>query len=83
MNIVYGFPCVENPHNFSPDVECCTEAEILAWDDARQRWDAGGRDVRKLRCESTYDDAGRLIQHVTRTSWGIGTNYMEDDIDGY
>ena len=24
---VYGFPCVENPHDFTPDSESCTAEE--------------------------------------------------------
>ena len=42
---VYGFPCVENPHDFTPDSESCTEAEITFWEDAKKRWDAGEHDV--------------------------------------
>lgn len=76
---VYGFPCVENPHDFWPDKESCTEAEIAFWEDAKKRWDAGERGVRGARCESVYDDQGNLKVHVTRTSWGIGTNEVEMD----
>ncbi len=74
---VYGFPCVENPHDFEPDQECCTPAEIAFWEDAKKRWDAGERDVRGARCGSTYDADGKLLMHVTRTSWGIGVNYVD------
>ena len=76
---VYGFPCVENPHDFEPDAESCTPAEIAFWEDAKKRWDAGERDVRGARCGFVKDDAGN-IAHVTRTSWGIGVNYI--DIEG-
>lgn len=84
-DVVYGFPCVENPNDFSPDTECCTAEEIAFWEDAKRRWDAGERDVRGARCESTFDDDGQLIKHVTRTSWGIGVNSVEwedDDPEG-
>lgn len=74
---VYGFPCVENPHDFSPDRESCTEAEIAFWEDAKKRWDAGERDVRGARCETIRDDQGNMKAHLTRTSWGIGANSFE------
>ena len=75
----YGFPCVENPHDFSPDVESCTPEEIAFWEDAKRRWDAGERDVRGNRCETIAGDKGEMVMHVTRTSWGIGVNMFEMD----
>jgi hypothetical protein len=33
---IYGFPCVENPHDFTPDEESCTPAEIAFWEDAKK-----------------------------------------------
>jgi hypothetical protein len=80
-DVVYGFPCVENPHDFTPDGECCTPEEIAFWEDAKKRWDAGERDVRGARCETVRDDKGEMVAHFTRTSWGIGTNYYEWDDD--
>ena len=74
---VYGFPCVENPHDFSPDRESCTPEEIAFWEDAKKRWDAGERDVRGARCETVRDDTGDMVAHITRTSWGIGVNSYE------
>lgn len=81
---VYGFPCVENPHYFKPDEESCTPEEIAFWQDSKKRWDSGERDVRGLRCASTYDSEGNLLMHTTQTSWGIGVNMveMEDDEHG-
>lgn len=73
---IYGFPCVENPHDFSPDRECCTPEEIAFWEDAKKRWDAGERDVRGARCE-TIRNSGEVTAHFTRTSWGIGINEVE------
>lgn len=29
-NGCYGYPCVENPHDFFPDVECCSPEELEA-----------------------------------------------------
>lgn len=74
---IYGFPCVENPNDFSPDVESCTPEEIAFWEDAKVRWDAGERDVRGKRCTSTYDKDGNLAMHTTSTSWGIGVSMVD------
>jgi hypothetical protein len=74
---VYGFPCVENPHDFSPDGESCTPEEIAFWEDAKKRWDAGERDVRGARCETLTNEQGEYRGHITRTTWGIGVNSIE------
>ena len=77
---VYGFPCVENPNDFSPDEKSCTPEEIAFWEDAKKRWDAGERDVRGKRCSFVEgDEAGRRAMHITATSWGIGVNMVEMD----
>jgi hypothetical protein len=47
----------------------------------RKRWDAGERDVRGARCETVRDDEGKMVMHMTRTSWGIGINMVEMDED--
>ena len=78
---VYGFPCVENPHDFTPDEESCTADEIAFWEEAKRRWDAGEPDVRGARCHSLTGENGELLGHVTATSWGIGTNWVEMDED--
>jgi hypothetical protein len=77
VEAVYGFPCVENPHDFTPDSECCTPAEIAFWEDAKKRWDAGERDVRGARSYSTFNGDGELVMHTTSTSWGIGVNMVD------
>jgi hypothetical protein len=74
---VYGFPCVENPHDFEPDRECCTDAEIAYWEQAKVRWDAGERDVRGQRCGSMFSADGTLAAHIIATSWGIGVNVVD------
>ena len=76
-DVVYGFPCVEDPNDFSPDGESCTPAEIVFWEDAKKRWDAGERDVRGARCETVRNETGETTAHFTRTSWGIGVNNIE------
>jgi hypothetical protein len=75
----YGFPCVENPHDFTPDEESCTPEEIAFWEDAKVRWDAGELDVRGKRCGWLTDPEGKIKGHVTQTSWGIGVNMVEMD----
>lgn len=35
----YGFGHGGNPHNFSPDYEVNTDAEIKAWKEACELWD--------------------------------------------
>lgn len=60
---IYGFPCVENPHDFTPDSECCTAEEIAFWEQAKRRWDAGERDVRGARCGPLVDDDGNIVGH--------------------
>jgi hypothetical protein len=78
---VYGFPCVEDPHDFTPDEESCTPEEIAFWEDAKRRWSAGERDVRGNRCATMRNENGEVAMNVTRTSWGIGVN-MVDFEDG-
>jgi hypothetical protein len=74
---IYGFPCVEDPNDFTPDAECCTPEEIAFWEDAKKRWEAGERDVRGARCEWLSESVD-----VTRTSWGIGVNMVEMEDEG-
>lgn len=73
---VYGFPCVENPHDFTPDPECCTPEEIAFWEEAKKRWDEGERDVRGRRCHDLISETGEIAGHVTQTSWGVGINVI-------
>lgn len=76
----YGYPCVENPHDFTPDYESCSDAEIAFWEDSKKRWDAGERDVRGARSASIKDPcSGNLVCHITGTSWGIGTSMIGED----
>jgi hypothetical protein len=35
---IYGFPCVSNPHDFEPDRECCSPAEVEAHRLAKEHW---------------------------------------------
>lgn len=80
--VSYGFPCVENPHDFEPDHESCTPEEVAFHAEAKKRWDSGERNVRGNRSEWLTNDKGERVMHITRTSWGIGTNTFEIDEDG-
>lgn len=79
---IYGFPCVENPYEFQPDSESCTEEEIAFWEQAKIRWDSGERDVRGKRCGYLADDDGNIIGHATQTSWGIGISMVDMEEEG-
>lgn len=72
---IYGFPCVNNPNDFIPDVESCTPEEIETHRLACANY---GKPEFKPNdgCESFYDENGKLVMHVSRTSWGIGTNLI-------
>lgn len=37
---IYGMGQPANPHDFSPDYECCSPKEIEAWEEACRAWDA-------------------------------------------
>lgn len=85
---IYGFPCVEDPHDFDPDAECCSPKEIEAWRTACLNYGKPSYEPNKG-CFSHHSDDGQLVMHVTRTSWGIGTNLIshcdgcgEPDFDG-
>jgi hypothetical protein len=84
-DVVYGFPCVDNPNDFTPDPECCTPQELAAHAEACRQWNDGTyqRDPSK-HCQSTFDGDGKLVMHVSRTPWGIGTSSVDwdDDEDG-
>jgi hypothetical protein len=75
---VYGFPCVSNPNDFSPDVQSCTEKELSAHRKACETW---GTDDYKPNdgCEWLTNEKGEAIAHVTKSSWGIGVNMVEMD----
>lgn len=76
----YGFPCVSNPNDFIPDTESSTPAEIETHRIACANWGKPAFEPNKG-CFTEYDDKGQMVLHVTRTSWGIGTNLM-DTCDG-
>ena len=85
---LYGFPCVTDPNDFLPDYESCSPEEIATWKRACETFGQPEHEPNKG-CFSEYSADGKLVQHVTRTSWGIGTNLIascdgcrEPDYDG-
>lgn len=73
---VYGFPCVENPHDFIPDYECCSPEEIATHKRACETWGTPDYEPNKGCCDLVDPVSGAVVGHVTRTSWGIGTNLV-------
>ena len=72
---VYGFPCVSDPHDFIPDGECCSPAEIEVHRLACANYGKPSYQPNKG-CFTERSDDGTLLKHVLRTSWGIGTNLV-------
>jgi len=64
----YGYPVVENPHDFDPDLECCTPEEIANHKAACEAWDRGERDVRPHMCGN-----------AAVNGWGIGAQTIHDE----
>jgi hypothetical protein len=63
----YGYYRPENPHNFHPDHEMCSEGEIANHKAACAAYDAGNY------CDD-YDDGWLSPNlHVTKALWGIGS----------
>jgi hypothetical protein len=75
----YGFYRPENPHDFSPDPECCTDEEVANHRSACEAWDRGDY-KREPGSETLRDDRGEFVAHITRAPWGIGSyTDMRDD----
>jgi hypothetical protein len=63
----YGYYRPENPHNFHPDHEMCSEGEIANHKAACAAYNAGNY------CDD-YDDGWLSPNlHVTKAPWGIGS----------
>ena len=73
---IYGFPCVTNPHDFDPDIDCTSPAEREAHRLAKENW---GKPtfVPNRGCADLVSPDGQVVGHVTRTSWGIGVNLID------
>lgn len=74
----YGYPCVEDPRDYTPDEESCTEAEIANWKAACAAWERGeGQPVPDPHTD-LVDGDGRKVGHVTMAPMGVGTNVHRD-----
>lgn len=74
----YGYPCVEDPRDYTPDVEVCTDEEIANWKAACAAWDRGeGRPVPSPH-EDLVDGDGRKVGHVTTAPMGMGISTIRD-----
>lgn len=71
----HGFPCVDDPHDFIPDPDCCSPEERETHRRACQTYGHPDHEPNKG-CYTEYDKTGTMVKHVTRTSWGIGTNLI-------
>ena len=71
----YGFPCVENPNDFIPDPECSSPEEMERHRVACANYGKPTYEPNKG-CYTEHDETGQMVKHVTRTSWGIGTNLI-------
>jgi hypothetical protein len=68
----YGFYRPENPHNFSPDAESCSDEEMANHKAACEAWDRGDYKAPQG-SESFYDEKGELTMHILRAPWGVGS----------
>ena len=73
MQPCYGFPNVEDPNDFSPDLECTSLEEVEAHRLACATFGKPGY-VPNKGCYEEYSEDGKMVKHVARTSWGIGFN---------
>ena len=69
----YGFARPANPHDFSPDVECCTVEEMAAHKAACEAYDRG---------EYTPEKGDGWVTpnlHILKAPWGVGMYTFRDD----
>lgn len=71
----YGFPCVADPNDFIPDPDSSSPEEIETHRRACANFGKPSYEPNKG-CFSVHDAEGRMVLHVARTSWGIGTNLI-------
>jgi hypothetical protein len=69
----YGFARPSNPHDFSPDQECCTPEEISNHKAACEAFDRG--DYQHDEWDGWNEDH---TIHVLKAPWGIGIYTMRD-----
>ena len=76
----YGYHRPENPHNFHPDPESCSDEEVANHKAACEAWDRGDY-KREPGSEFFHDEQGKLLMHILRAPWGIGSySDMSDEV---
>lgn len=74
----YGFYRPANPHDFSPDPDCCSPEEIAAHKADCEAFDRGEY-IDDQAQKSGWSEDGTM--HVTRNSWGIGVfTYTDQEV---
>ncbi len=69
-----------DPRDFTPDPECSTDAEREAHRRACAIWDAGAQfGPEEPAHRWLTDEQGRLVGHVARCKYGLGTYFVEDE----
>ncbi|MGB9781411.1 MAG: hypothetical protein ACPLSY_01835 [Moorellaceae bacterium] len=72
----YGSPMCEDPRDFTPDPECCTEKEIAAWKEACRRAEAGEKV--EIPHHIWEKDPDGTVRHISYNPWGIGTSVIRN-----
>lgn len=68
----YGYPVVDDPREFTPDLDVCLESELAAHKAACDAWNAGNQ---VQRAPTHVPFAGG---HLTRAPWGVGVSLLQD-----
>jgi hypothetical protein len=68
----YGFYRPENPHDFSPDPESCSDEEMANHKAACEAWDRGDYKA-PLGSETIRNENGEFLAHILRAPWGVGS----------
>lgn len=78
-SVTYGFFPGGDPRDFTPDPECCTEAELAAHKQACEEWERGDRkEYERHRHEATEQD-GKVMIASYAGAFGLGTYSTRDD----
>ncbi|WAH35017.1 hypothetical protein [Alicyclobacillus dauci] len=69
--------CVDDPRDFVPDFEMCSEKEINAWKAACELAEKG-ESVDIPRHQIIRDGEGSMAAHIAYNAWGLGTYKYRD-----
>lgn len=67
---------VDNPHDFNPDPDACTETELAAWKAACEAWDRGEVVAKDRGCSVASNGDAAII--ACRAPWGMGSYTYRD-----